>query len=936
MTASVVGVIPAKAATEMTTDISWFAGQNGNPWSGAYWTYLTGKDGEFEKMENYISNDSATANFKPGWSADENATTAYIGTWRQQATQDKWAVTSFEIAEEGNITGTSNLALKTNGAGSGDVMVVLKNEGGFYPVWPSKGEWQWQTVADASGIAMNFTTGYKAGDSLYYIVKPSENEEVTRIEICPNLTFKGGTVAEYPTSFEVFGGMPEGLVTESTDIGWFATQGVQPWSGSHWTFEYFDTNTQTFQQLETFVSESSYWTDLTGKALVKSWEQLASHEKYSAVAFTASQKGLVTLTTTSGAINGGNHAGEFMLLQRRGDEYHILLDWVEVAAGQSVTLPEVNTYVQPGEILYWITRSNSTTQQSHMSFTPKATYTYGAIDTESIYPTEWDNVIYTMNEQEEYNVAWYAQQNVQPWSGSPFTFEYYSLTEGMFKQLEVYMEETTPHYWQSLSGASIVKGWEQRADNKEYAAIAVTASDKGVLNLTTTTGTIVGGAYDGQFIFVQRSGDKYYALTEWIDVPAETTVTMPEVMTYVNAGDVVYYVYKSSHESGHMFQSTPSVLYIKGIEDVAGLYPTEWKDVVNILGKEAHVCTPDAEVHENIKDGVSYDKVVYCAECGEEISRETVALTDSTLKINGATLQLENDISVIINSKTTTVGSYKNPYIIVAHELENGAIKETRVEGILNAEGTAYVFRYEGVEAKQVGDSFVCTIYAYDENGYVVTGAEAAPYSAKAYCTNTIAKNIANTDASSVALVTLLVDLLNYSAEAQKYFGYKLDALVNADLSAEVQAKASSDSVLTSLENITLANYETIENPTVAFKGATLELMNKVYVKANIEYSGDMSNVKAVFTVDGVDYEVTEHTSNETNRYSFVFDDVTAFQLEEPIYIKIMDGDTVISNTARYSVGSYAAKYQTDATVGPVVCAMMKYGKAAYAYMNAK
>ena len=105
-------------------------------------------------------------------------------------------------------------------------------------------------------------------------------------------------------------------------------------------------------------------------------------------------------------------------------------------------------------------------------------------------------------------------------------------------------------------------------------------------------------------------------------------------------------------------------------------------------------------------------------------------------------------------------------------------------------------------------------------------------------------------------------------------------------------------------------------------------------------YSGEMDNVKAIFTVGGVDYEVTEFTklSNVSGkpRYKFTFDNVTAFQLEEPIYVKFVDGDTVISNTLCYSVESYAAYYRDNAKVGPVVCAMMKYGKAAYTYKYAK
>ena len=349
------------------------------------------------------------------------------------------------------------------------------------------------------------------------------------------------------------------------------------------------------------------------------------------------------------------------------------------------------------------------------------------------------------------------------------------------------------------------------------------------------------------------------------------------------------------------------------------------QEVIDAAGHKA-----GEEVHENVIDGVSYDKVVYCSVCKEELSRETVALTDSALKISGASLKIENDITVLVKSNLTTVGSYINPYIIVVQELEDGETKETKVEGVV--EGTAYVFRYEGVEAKQVGDEFVCTIYAYDANGYVVKGASAAPYSAKKYCDTQIKKNISVSGQEK--LVTLLVDLLNYGAAAQEFFNYKEDALVNADLTAEEQAKASPDSVLDSLENITLAAYETIDNPTVIFKGATLDLKNKVFVQANVAYTGDMTNVKAIFTVSGVDYEITDWEYDATKGYyKFVCDDVAAFQFEEPVYIKIMDGDTVISNTARYSVGSYAFRYKTDSSVGAVVCAMMKYGKAAYAYM---
>ena len=49
-----------------------------------------------------------------------------------------------------------------------------------------------------------------------------------------------------------------------------------------------------------------------------------------------------------------------------------------------------------------------------------------------------------------------------------------------------------------------------------------------------------------------------------------------------------------------------------------------------------------------------------------------------------------------------------------------------------------------------------------------------------------------------------------------------------------------------------------------------------------------------------------------------------------------MESDTVNSDTVRYSISSYAYRYQNDEKVGEVVREMMKYGKAADAYKYAQ
>ena len=82
---------------------------------------------------------------------------------------------------------------------------------------------------------------------------------------------------------------------------------------------------------------------------------------------------------------------------------------------------------------------------------------------------------------------------------------------------------------------------------------------------------------------------------------------------------------------------------------------------------------------------------------------------------------------------------------------------------------------------------------------------------------------------------------------------------------------------------------------------------------------------------------MTEYESiNTAGEYYFYFDEITAFQFDEPIDFYFTQDNVTISNTLRYSVESYAMNKLDDATVGAVVSAMMKYGKAAHTFKYAQ
>ena len=58
--------------------------------------------------------------------------------------------------------------------------------------------------------------------------------------------------------------------------------------------------------------------------------------------------------------------------------------------------------------------------------------------------------------------------------------------------------------------------------------------------------------------------------------------------------------------------------------------------------------------------------------------------------------------------------------------------------------------------------------------------------------------------------------------------------------------------------------------------------------------------------------------------------------MSEEVYLTVYDGETAVSNTLRYSIESYAyAKAGgSDTLLSDLVIAMMKYGNAAYNYVN--
>ena len=270
-----------------------------------------------------------------------------------------------------------------------------------------------------------------------------------------------------------------------------------------------------------------------------------------------------------------------------------------------------------------------------------------------------------------------------------------------------------------------------------------------------------------------------------------------------------------------------------------------------------------------------------------------------------------------------------NYYVqMTAEEAENAVVEfklvdwttTVTVEPTLYSE-ELYLFRFENVAPQQMGDIIVASL--------VINGEEVAvkdDYSVAIYAYNQLNSTAIDgySEEKLAALRTLLVDMLNYGAAAQKYTGYKTEELVNAGL-AELGVSG------TEFAEVTQSDVNVSGSNGVSELKATL-----YHDKANaIRIYFEAENIDAVSVQIVKGGQITEAAiqQNEEGRYYVQTDDILATQFGDVYYFNFNDGSgnvTIVS----YSVKSYVKTMQNNATAGELVQALWNYGVAANVYQS--
>ena len=324
-----------------------------------------------------------------------------------------------------------------------------------------------------------------------------------------------------------------------------------------------------------------------------------------------------------------------------------------------------------------------------------------------------------------------------------------------------------------------------------------------------------------------------------------------------------------------------------------------------------------------------------CVHCGEKLY----------IKAEGFTLSFENEILVNFYYSTSVDGPGVEHGVLVFREEPQEVSYEAAADSYISQFAPQcgfYMIQSEGIPAKEMGDKRYYVAYAKLADGTYVYS-DVCGYSPADYAYNKLADEDTAWD-----LQALCVAMLNYGAEAQKYFGYRTDSLMNAALTPEQQALAAQfewDMLYGAVESDRDTSFIKTEGfdamgLSVSFEGALA--VNYYFVP-----SVDVDNMQLYYwTQDFYDYvdSFTPETALgdvevkklANGTFWAQLTDIPAKGIDDTIYVAAtyeVDGVTYCTGIVAYSISTYCLN-QADGPMGDLAFATAAYGCFARWYFS--
>ena len=332
-------------------------------------------------------------------------------------------------------------------------------------------------------------------------------------------------------------------------------------------------------------------------------------------------------------------------------------------------------------------------------------------------------------------------------------------------------------------------------------------------------------------------------------------------------------------------------------------------------GKTVYTCGNCGDSYEEVIPATGHSYVGgTCQSCGEA---EPSTVVKPTMTVTGTSLSFEDEIFYNIYYTVDDASSVVEMGLVTFTEKLADGTHENAVDIIPGyvSGGGEYMVHTNGIPAKNMGDAVYFRIYAKLTDGSYVYG-DVAGYHAVAYAKSILAKS---TNANMKALVVAMV---NYGAEAQLYFGYNTDSLMNSFLTAEQQAlvAAYDESMIASVVSADSAKTAAFPKTTGAFKVSTSVSFDgafsvNYYFTPGFAIDGDMT----LYYWDAATYASADALTKDNatsvmtmtlagSEYWGVVAGIAAKEIDQTIYVAAVyesNGVEYTSGVTAYSLGHY-------------------------------
>ena len=263
-----------------------------------------------------------------------------------------------------------------------------------------------------------------------------------------------------------------------------------------------------------------------------------------------------------------------------------------------------------------------------------------------------------------------------------------------------------------------------------------------------------------------------------------------------------------------------------------------------------------------------------------------------------SSLSLGIEITASISVRVAQMNACDHWYVQVDKLDADGSVLETQRFGegqeySVVAGNVMYEAQFAGISAKEMGVSFEASVHCFD-----AAGNETYNYVERTSFREYIINELLNTGNADKTR-TLCADMLNYAAAAQVFFGYDVEHLVNADLSAEAAAAmeqfATTEEPAADLNNTNSTNMEcsvsVMNRVVVSIVGRRLNAGDAV---VTFEVKDSEGNVRAVL-------DTVKHGSAYVADYA----ELDAADMREPFTFTALVNGVATGEPAIWSLEGY-------------------------------